>query len=64
MKVNGEVITPLFPVTLETFLLDRNYDLTTIAVERNGEIVPKATYSEVKLFDEDVLEIVQFVGGG
>lgn len=35
-----------------------------VAVERNEEIVPKAQYGEVKALDGDVIEIVQFVGGG
>ncbi|HEY6870154.1 MAG TPA: sulfur carrier protein ThiS [Novosphingobium sp.] len=35
-----------------------------VAVERNGEIVPRATLAEVVLADGDQLEIVHFVGGG
>lgn len=35
-----------------------------VAVERNGEIVPRSTLSDVALADGDVLEIVHFVGGG
>ena len=35
-----------------------------LAVERNGEIVPKARHAEVKLADGDRLEIVVAVGGG
>ena len=35
-----------------------------LAVERNGEIVPKARHAEVKLADGDKLEIVVAVGGG
>ena len=35
-----------------------------IAVERNGEIVPKAKYEETILADGDKIEIVSFVGGG
>ena len=35
-----------------------------LAVERNGEIVPKARHAEVKLADGDKLEIVVVVGGG
>ena len=39
-------------------------DPARIAVERNGEIVPRSTLGEVALADGDVLEIVHFVGGG
>jgi sulfur carrier protein len=35
-----------------------------IAVERNGEIVPKSRHAEVVLADGDRLEIVVAVGGG
>ena len=35
-----------------------------VAVERNGEIVPRSQYSLVDLLDGDQLEIVVAVGGG
>lgn len=35
-----------------------------VAVERNGEIVPRSTLGEAALADGDKLEIVHFVGGG
>ncbi|KHL24674.1 thiazole synthase [Croceibacterium mercuriale] len=35
-----------------------------VAVERNGEIVPRSTLAQAPLADGDVLEIVHFVGGG
>ncbi|HEY6821927.1 MAG TPA: sulfur carrier protein ThiS [Burkholderiales bacterium] len=35
-----------------------------IAVERNGEIVPKSAHASTLLADGDRLEIVAAVGGG
>ena len=35
-----------------------------VAVERNGEIIPRSTLSDAPLADGDALEIVHFVGGG
>ncbi len=35
-----------------------------VAVERNAEIVPRATHGQVQLAEGDKLEVVQFVGGG
>ena len=35
-----------------------------IAVERNGEIVPKSRYAETRVCAGDKLEIVAAVGGG
>ena len=39
-------------------------DPVKVAVERNGEIVPRSTLGNVALADDDVFEIVHFVGGG
>ena len=46
--------------------LVRELDLSPekVAVERNGEIVPRSTLGEAALAEGDVLEIVHFVGGG
>ena len=35
-----------------------------IAIERNGEIVPRSQFSEQLLADGDLLEVVVAVGGG
>ena len=35
-----------------------------VAVERNGEIVPRSRYTETQLAEGDALEIVVAVGGG
>lgn len=35
-----------------------------IAIERNGEIVPRSQYGAVHLADGDKLEVVVAVGGG
>ena len=64
MRVNGKEIPLNAPISLQAFFLEQHYDLRTIAVERNEEIVPKATYAEVMLQDCDVLEVVHFMGGG
>lgn len=64
MRVNGCIIPLNGSQGLFDFLEVQNYDITKIAVERNGEIVPKSTYKFVVLDDEDTLEIVRFVGGG
>lgn len=35
-----------------------------IAVERNGDIVPKSRHADTELNGDDVIEIVVAVGGG
>lgn len=50
--------------TVEEYLLQTNYSRNRIAVEINGEIVPKSRYNNTILQDGDSVEIVGFVGGG
>lgn len=64
MKVNGKN-EPLFePVLLSNYLENKGFNTGRIAVERNGDIVPKSAYDSTILSDADTLEIVHFVGGG
>lgn len=63
IRVNGEEL-PLAGKTLLDFLKEASYDPTRIAVERNGDIVPKRAYAETILEDGDLIEVVSFVGGG
>jgi len=64
MKVNGTFELLEKNQNLYEYLTERDFDLTKIAVERNGAIVPKVQYENINLKDEDTLEIVRFVGGG
>ena len=63
VKVNGTELD-IAGKTLTEYLATTNYDMKRIAVERNGDIVPKAQYAETVLQDGDNIEIVSFVGGG
>ena len=64
MKVNGKNVTLTQSVSLKEFLESSGYTSGRIAVERNGEIIPKQTYDSIMLTEADTLEIVHFVGGG
>ncbi len=63
LTVNGE---PRRTEATTIAALVRELGLRTekVAVERNGEIVPRSTLEGVALADGDQLEIVHFVGGG
>ena len=63
VTVNGERRN-IAGKTVWEYLVFAGYDPKRIAVERNGDIVPKAQYGETVLKDCDRLEIVSFVGGG
>ena len=63
VKINGEDVAAV-GMTIAEYLASAQYDLRRIAVERNCEIVPKAKYTEIVLEAGDVVEVVNFVGGG
>ena len=63
VKINGAQLD-IAGKTVAEYLTITDYDLKRIAVERNGNIVPKAQYDNTILNDGDTLEIVSFVGGG
>ena len=64
IKINGE--SRQFPEALTVAgLVDQlGYTGKRIAVERNGEIVPKSQHAATPLASGDQLEIVVAVGGG
>ncbi|MFM5906057.1 MAG: sulfur carrier protein ThiS, partial [Novosphingobium sp.] len=63
LTVNGEPRRSA-PGTIASLVASLDLDPAKVAVERNGEIVPRSTLGDVALTDGDVLEIVHFVGGG
>ena len=64
MKVNGEICTCEAEMTVQSLLEKRGHDPQRVAVEKNGQIVPRVRFAEEMLHEDDVIEIVQFVGGG
>lgn len=64
IKINGETKTYTNIETLHDLLSELNYLGKRLAVELNGEIVPKSEYQNTKLNNGDSLEIVVAVGGG
>ncbi|MBP3377741.1 MAG: sulfur carrier protein ThiS [Clostridia bacterium] len=63
VKINGKELN-MAGKTIAEYLATTNFDPKRIAVERNGDIVPKAKYGETILQDGDNVEVVSFVGGG
>lgn len=63
VKING-VLFDIAGKSVAEYLKTTSYDTKRIAVERNGEIIPKSRYEETVLADGDSVEVVSFVGGG
>ena len=63
VSVNGQ-IEEIEAQSLDSYLNSKLLLGRRIAVELNGEIVPKSQFSSVMLVEGDVLEIVHAIGGG
>ena len=63
ITINGEP-RRTSAATIAALAAELELDPAKVAVERNGEIVPRSTLGEAALTEGDVLEIVHFVGGG
>jgi thiazole synthase len=64
IRVNGEHRRISAGLSLAQLADALGLDPKKVAVERNLEVVPRSTLSEVTVLDGDELEIVHFVGGG
>src|SRR5215831_14948037 len=64
VTINGEAKLLNGVMTLNEMLSFLGLDPRKIAVERNLEIVPRSTYTQVQVKDGDQYEIVHFIGGG
>ncbi|MBU6407537.1 MAG: sulfur carrier protein ThiS [Alphaproteobacteria bacterium] len=64
VTINGETRVARQGDSVETLLQSVGLVPQKVAVERNGEIVPRSRYAITMLADGDRLEVVQFVGGG
>ena len=62
--VNGEPRRASAGQSIADLVTGLGLNPAKVAVERNGDIVPRATLAQVLLGDGDQLEIVHFVGGG
>lgn len=64
VTVNGAPHRFEHPLALQELIARLALAGKKVAVERNGEIVPKSAHGATQLADGDALEIVVAVGGG
>jgi thiamine biosynthesis protein ThiS len=64
IRVNGEPVEIVGPVTISGLLADLTIDSRLVAVEHNLIVVKRDTYESVVVHEGDEIEIVNFVGGG
>ncbi|MBK9623626.1 MAG: sulfur carrier protein ThiS [Rhodocyclaceae bacterium] len=65
ITINGTLVTwPKSSLTVAELLAARELSGKRVAVERNGEIVPRSLHVSTAIVAGDHLEIVVAVGGG
>ena len=64
LSINGKPRQFESAIKLADVIRDLGLEGKRIAVERNGEIVPRSEFVAVELADGDAIEIVGAVGGG
>ena len=64
ITVNGKPRSLAAPVTFEQLLEELAVAGRRIAVERNGDIVPRSRFAAERVHDGDRIEVVVAVGGG
>lgn len=62
--INGKSCPEAVGMTATAYLESAGYNTARVAVEYNGEILPKSMYGETVITEKDIIEIVAFVGGG
>ncbi|HIZ88331.1 MAG: sulfur carrier protein ThiS [Candidatus Mucispirillum faecigallinarum] len=64
VKINGENHTFNDNITLENIIKELNITINSIVAEVNGQVITKEKFSNTVIKDNDVIELIKFVGGG
>jgi sulfur carrier protein len=64
LVVNGDAVEAEAGITVQGLLKSLDLAAGPVAVERNGEVVPRAEHPTTTLSEGDTIEVVHFVGGG
>ena len=64
MTINGTNKALSAQIDLSELLFQEGFQAGKVAVELNGEVVPKTAYGTTLISESDKLEVVSFVGGG
>ena len=63
VKINGEA-KEIAGKNLLEYLIENGFNPDHLVVEHNLEIIQKEQFGSVTIQDEDVIEVLRFVGGG
>ena len=64
IKINGKIKSINQDSNLSIVLKNLKISLNKVAIELNEEIIDKKKINKIKLYKNDKIEIVHFIGGG
>ena len=64
IKINGKIKIITDKLTLYELINDLKLPITKVAIELNKEIINKKETKKIKLENNDIIEVVHFIGGG
>lgn len=64
LTINGQLQRFDGVLTVAAMMAQMGLEARKVAIERNGAIVPRSQHGVVMLEGGDVVEIVEFIGGG
>jgi thiamine biosynthesis protein ThiS len=64
IKINGEKIIIKDKEILSKILKNYKIPIKKVAIELNREIINKKKINKIKVKENDIIEIVHFIGGG
>ena len=64
IQINGKKVAIKQNFSILEMLKKYKINRKKVAIELNGKILPQNLYNKKKLKNNDIIEIVQFIGGG
>ena len=64
IQLNGKKITINQKISLFDLLKKYKLEKKKVAIELNGVIIPSYLFKKKKIYNNDKIEIVKFIGGG
>jgi thiamine biosynthesis protein ThiS len=64
VMINGKKVEGIVGTNLKHYLESEGYQLSHIVVEYNEQIIAKEDLEQIKLKEQDQIEVLHFVGGG
>lgn len=63
IKINGK-LQDSFALTLHELVISKSLNPEKVVIEHNRKLIPRDKWAEVKISDNDNIELISFVGGG